>query len=328
MTSISIIIPIYNVEPYIASCLHSVMAQTYTGSIECILVDDCGQDDSIGVAKKVIANYQGPIRFHILHHEHNRGLSAARNTGMKATSGNYLFFLDSDDEIPANAIELLVKPLSEETYDIVVGNTLTIGNDDLHEYLRMKLDDGAILRYDEIIDCYKTKWNMLAQAKLYNRDFICNSRLSFKEGIIHEDELWSFQAACVARSLRAVSHNVYHYYIRENSITAESNKNNWKKIEAKEIIAGEMTSFLHEHGIFSAPAYNIIQTFIEEILHTEKCDRERFRRAYLSLRKSTYFPWYYRLRAKGMNLKSQIQQLNYFLPTPIGERYKYWRISR
>ena len=82
MTSISIIIPIYNVEPYIASCLHSVMAQTYTGSIECILVDDCGQDDSIGVAKKVIANYQGPIRFHILHHEHNRGLSAARNTGM------------------------------------------------------------------------------------------------------------------------------------------------------------------------------------------------------------------------------------------------------
>ena len=97
MTSISIIIPVYNVEKYIEACLHSVMAQTYTGPMECILVDDCGQDNSIGVAEKMISDYQGTIHFRILHHDHNRGQSAARNTGMDAATGEYIFFSDSDD---------------------------------------------------------------------------------------------------------------------------------------------------------------------------------------------------------------------------------------
>ena len=328
MTSISIIIPVYNVEKYIEACLHSVMAQTYTGPMECILVDDCGQDNSMEVAEKVIDCYEGPIQFRILHHQHNRGLSAARNTGMEATDSDYIFFLDSDDTITSDSILLLAKPLDEEAYDLLVGETLTIGDDALHEYLRLKLDDGTVLRHGDIMGCYKTKWNMVAPAKFYNRDFIRDFHLRFKEGIIHEDELWSFQVACVARSLRAVNHPVYNYYIRDNSITADSNKNNWKKIEAKKTIVGEMTAFLRERGIYSAPAYGIIQKFIEEILHAEKNDRERFRQSYLLLRKTTHFPWYYRLRAKGINLKSQIQQLNYFLPPQMGERYKYWRITK
>ena len=76
---ISIIIPIYNVEEYIEECLQSVMRQTYKGEIECILVDDCGKDNSIAIAEQLIADYTGSIAFRILHHEHNRGLSAARN---------------------------------------------------------------------------------------------------------------------------------------------------------------------------------------------------------------------------------------------------------
>ena len=71
---ISIIIPIYNVEEYITECLQSVMRQTYKGHIECILVDDCGKDNSISVAEHLIADYKGQIEFRILHHERNRGL--------------------------------------------------------------------------------------------------------------------------------------------------------------------------------------------------------------------------------------------------------------
>ena len=74
---ISIIIPVYNVEPYISDCLQSVMRQTYKGEIECILVDDCGTDKSVEIAEKRIAEYDGPIEFKVLHHDHNRGLSAA-----------------------------------------------------------------------------------------------------------------------------------------------------------------------------------------------------------------------------------------------------------
>ena len=71
---ISIVIPIYNVSQYIADCLNSVFAQTYAGAMECLLVDDCGTDDSMRIVDELLASYQGPISFRILHHEHNRGL--------------------------------------------------------------------------------------------------------------------------------------------------------------------------------------------------------------------------------------------------------------
>ena len=83
---VSIIVPIYNVSEYIERCIKSVMAQTYT-DIECILVDDCTPDNSVAICEHMVAEYHGPITFKILHHEHNRGLSAARNTGLKSSEG-------------------------------------------------------------------------------------------------------------------------------------------------------------------------------------------------------------------------------------------------
>ena len=88
---LSIIIPVYNVEPYIEDCLRSVMRQTYQGAMECLIVDDCGTDDSMAIAERTIATYEGPIVFQVLHHERNRGLSAARNTGTLAAKGDYLY---------------------------------------------------------------------------------------------------------------------------------------------------------------------------------------------------------------------------------------------
>lgn len=91
---ISIIIPVYNVAEYITECLQSVIRQTYQGEIECIIVEDCGTDNSIAVAERLIAEYRGSIEFRILHHERNRGLSAARNTGTDAATGDYIYYLD------------------------------------------------------------------------------------------------------------------------------------------------------------------------------------------------------------------------------------------
>lgn len=84
---VSIIIPVYNVAPYIEDCLRSVMRQTYAGPMECLIVDDCGTDESIHIAERLITEYNGPIHFDILHHNHNRGLSAARNTGIENAVG-------------------------------------------------------------------------------------------------------------------------------------------------------------------------------------------------------------------------------------------------
>ena len=97
--SVSVIVPVYNVEPYVAACVRSVMRQTYEGKIECIFVDDCGTDKSIDVVEKLIAEYSGPIAFKIIHATHNQGPSVARNIGMDAATCEYLYFLDGDDEI-------------------------------------------------------------------------------------------------------------------------------------------------------------------------------------------------------------------------------------
>ena len=119
MTSISIIIPVYNVEQYIEECLLSVANQTMTEGIECIIVDDCGPDNSAAIAKRFVDSYQGDIRFTFIQRENNGGLSAARNTGIEAATGEYIYFLDSDDFIVPECIKTLYSIAIAYNADVV-----------------------------------------------------------------------------------------------------------------------------------------------------------------------------------------------------------------
>ena len=128
---ISIVIPIFNVENYITACIHSVMNQDYTGEIECLLIDDCGTDNSILLAEECISTNRRPnIHFRIIHHQRNRGLSAARNTGIDAATGEYIYYLDSDDEITPDCIEKLVS-IAQNFPDVemIQGNSVMKPND-------------------------------------------------------------------------------------------------------------------------------------------------------------------------------------------------------
>ena len=121
---VSIIIPVYNVAPYIKRCLDSIVAQTFQ-NIECILVDDCGTDNSKEIVQQYIDNYQGYIQFKIIHHEKNLGLSGARNTGIRIATGEWLYFLDSDDAVTPNCISsLLALKDKYPDVDFVQGNLL------------------------------------------------------------------------------------------------------------------------------------------------------------------------------------------------------------
>ena len=98
MKDVSIIIPIYNVEKYVAECINSVISQTYDHSkIECIIVDDCTPDNSMVIVNEIIRKYNGEMTFVICRHEHNQGVSAVRNTGIEVATGEYIYFIDSDD---------------------------------------------------------------------------------------------------------------------------------------------------------------------------------------------------------------------------------------
>ena len=217
---ISIVIPVFNVEPYIEDCLKSVASQTYKGDIECIIVNDCTPDGSCAIIERFIENNNGSIEFKLLHHTVNRGLSAARNTGIDAATGEYIYFLDSDDEITTNAIELLTEQLKQKKYDFVIGNYETIGSD--IKFPPLLLEHGAIQENENIRNTFfAEQWYMMAWNKLCKLDFLRKEKLYFKEGLLNEDNLWSFQLACTAQSMYVIKEDTYRYKVRESSITGK-----------------------------------------------------------------------------------------------------------
>lgn len=233
---VSIIIPIHNVAAFVEKCLQSVTAQTYDGPMECLLVDDCGIDDSIDICKRFISEYNGSILFRILHHDHNRGLSAARNTGIKAAKGKYIYFLDSDDWIIPECLEQMLEcaRMHPDSQIIFAGATATSGRYNWLDYGKKTLPEyscdhdwlqRSMLRR---FDFGMTAWN-----KLLLRSFILEHNLSFVEGLVHEDEVWNFDMSKHIRSASFVKQNTYIYNIHEKSIvTSASGNTRWERLFA------------------------------------------------------------------------------------------------
>jgi len=226
---VSIIIPVYNVSKYIERCIQSVMNQTYT-NIECIIVDDVTPDDSIEKCEKMIATYEGPISFTILHHEKNRGLSASRNTGTKAAHGEYIYYFDSDDEITSNCVELLMGEVeSNPDVEMVQGLTKAVPSkkyykkdflkeiDDVHDNLWIRQHFYRIKN--------EGKLPVNAWDKLIKREFLEQHSLYFKEGLIHEDEMWMFYVVKHLTHMCFVHEPTYiHYCGTEGSIMSTNSR--------------------------------------------------------------------------------------------------------
>ena len=234
-TLVSIIVPVYNVEKYITSCLDSIASQNYNGLIECILVDDCGKDNSISIAEKYInecPNKQNII-FKIIHHNQNKGLSEARNTGIRMAQGEYIYFLDSDDQITANCISALIGCANKYPQaEIIQSGCRCIENGEKWE--KQPWLDFENANYPEYIDSPQwiktymlscvypvTAWN-----KLIKRVFLLENNLFFKSGIIHEDDHWSYFLAKHTKRLAFLNENTMIHYINPNSIMRTQTQNN------------------------------------------------------------------------------------------------------
>ena len=240
---VTIVIPSYQVEDYIETCLRSVANQTYTGPIECIIVDDCGTDKSCQIVEKFISEYKGKIDFRLLHHDYNRGLSSARNTGMDHASGDYIYFLDSDDEITPDCIKKLAKPLESYKYDFVTADFTIVGDRPVTTYLKARGEYKSGIKEAY----YRKEWNVTAWNKLCNVDFLKRNDLRFKEGIIHEDILWSFYLANFANSMYALEDKTYIYNTRETSIMGAMKITMSK--DCKILIYSDINSFLAKRGL-------------------------------------------------------------------------------
>lgn len=220
---ITIIVPIYKVESYIRRCLESVIAQeTDSLRMECILVDDSSPDNSMKIARQVLDDYHGNITFKVLHHERNRGLSAARNTGIMAAKGDYIFFLDSDDWLTSKSLSKMFAVLSDYP-----GCPLVIG-----QYVQ---DSRTLPAYEKtglLTDTQEIKQMFLEERipvhawnKLVKRSLILDSSLFFVEGTIFEDEWWSYRLFNVVDSVFLLPEEVYVYETNPSSIMGTRFKN-------------------------------------------------------------------------------------------------------
>ena len=224
MTKISIIVPMYQVEQYLAICLKSITDQTMTDGVECILVDDCGSDRSLFIAKDFIEHYQGNVLFRIVEREKNGGLSAARNSGIDVASGEYVYFLDSDDEITPNCLEIMWSLVEKYgKVNLVQGAFFedekyanSISNIEFPEFCTCQAEIKTfLLQYlGDIVG---------AQSRLINLSFLKEHHLYFEEGIIHEDNLWTFFLSKYVRTMAYCDVCTYYHRYNPNSITGNVN---------------------------------------------------------------------------------------------------------
>lgn len=215
MIRLSIIIPFYNVERYIAQCLDSVYQQDIPEEeYEVICVNDCSPDNS----REVVLDYQKKhTNLRLIEHERNKKLGGARNTGLRAAKGRYIWFIDSDDYLSENTIGRLLQKAEDDELEyllfhfcMVINNKRTIvrypsfGNEVLggEQLLQQAGENWSI--------CFPTAWN-----KLYLREFLIQNNLYFVEDLMYEDTDWSF--GLLRNVQRGGYINVCAYNYRENA---------------------------------------------------------------------------------------------------------------
>lgn len=203
---LSVIIPAYNVEEYIGNCMESILRQKVSFAYEIIVIDDGSTDATAQQLEKYSHCEQV-----IILHQKNRGLSAARNKGIDCSRGEYLCFVDSDDELTDGALEALVSKAREEDAKLVVGSfqkTLRNGRVQYTEQLENKKSDG-------------TKLPGFAPGRILHYSVFENLR--FPEGYWYEDSIMAQIVQPMCRdSTYTVSHICYKYYSNESGITAIS----------------------------------------------------------------------------------------------------------
>ena len=229
---VSIIIPIYKVEFYIERCLESVFNQIYR-NLEIILVDDCSPNKSMDIAKEIIEKSENTndLSFIFVKHDINKGLSAARNSGTKVATGDYIYYLDSDDEITPTCISTMINEVFlHKQIQLVQGYTRSVPDSNYYHTENNNLFGYKNSNYWYSIKLcdINNKFPINAWNKLIKREFLINNKLYFLEGILHEDECWIFYVSKCLQSFSFIKETTYIHYINPNSIMSSINKKDEK----------------------------------------------------------------------------------------------------
>lgn len=220
---VSVIIPVYNTEKYVAECIESVMNNTLK-DIEIICVNDGSTDSS----PEILAEYALADSRVIIVNKENGGLSSARNAGMKKAHGEYILFLDSDDYIEPRALEFLYAEAKSDSLDQLFYCAKSFYDYscavDYDSYYERKADYSYVMtgRRMFIIMSENAEYKPSACLQLIRRAFLNENNISFVEGILYEDNPFTIQCLFFAERVRYANINLYNRRLRADSIMTSS----------------------------------------------------------------------------------------------------------
>lgn len=240
---VSVVVPCYKVEEYLADCLNSIITQTYP-HLQIIVVIDGSPDRSAAIARG-FARWDRRIT---VVEQPNGGLGNARNTGIAHATGDFIAFVDSDDSLPRGAYAAMVETLTLTGSDFVVGNLLRREGSktwvpkwaqDVHreDRLRLTLDEAPEILADVF------SWN-----KLFRRPFFETVVKGFPEGVRYEDQEPTARAYAGASAFDVLSAPVYTWYVRDDGSSITQQKSNTRDLQDRLQVMRAVSSFLARHA--------------------------------------------------------------------------------
>ena len=215
---VSVIVPVYNVEKYIARCLESIICQSLQ-DFEILIVDDCGHDNSMSIASEYA---QKDSRIRIVHHDVNHGLMIARRTGYTNAKGEYVVFVDSDDYLPDDALEYLWDSINQSGADIVIGNLADVKPDGL-EKISITQPDGIYNREDALKLFLTRSFRHSLCGRIFKRRlFLSPTIIDVYENLTNSEDLLTTAQLLIRCDHIMISNRIVYKYVSNPSSSTQS----------------------------------------------------------------------------------------------------------
>lgn len=266
MIAISVIIPMYNTEKYIEECLKSILNNSFS-NYEIICVNDGSTDETYEIVQEFAKQYDTIT----LMNQSNLGQSAARNRALQIAKGKYVYFLDSDDVISPDSLAKLYEYLEKDSLDVLYfsGDTFFDSNN-LNEqfnefsnvYMRNGCYDGCYSGLD-LLNLLKSQndYSVSPCIQIIRKDFLMENKIQFFEGIIHEDNLFSFLVIVNAKRAKCINEVFFHRRVRTNSVMTTDKS--YRNLLGYYTCFFEISKYIYHHPIAECYETTVIRILRE-----------------------------------------------------------------
>lgn len=307
---VSIGIPVYNVELFIEKCLNSVFNQTYQ-NIEILTIDDCGNDKSMDIVFDFQRKHPSGEKIKVIKHKFNKGLGEARNTVIDFASGKYVYFLDSDDFIEPEAIEIMVNEAEKHQTDAVLASNQTV------DYPGGEIRPSFTYKNYQVVDgedafanivCSNLRWNIAITSWniLFTTDFLRRNNLHFSIRTCEDSLFLSDYYSCIKKAV-LLPNITYNYVLREGSLMGYKRQGAIPAWEIKERFKGDALMTVRSRQLRNRSFYDV---------HCARVMKHKFRAVCVALKHRKRFSEKITFKQIGADLKH---------PATISEILKFKR---